>query len=179
VAAVALAAAAVAGCDRSEQEGPMTGGTESSVSGGASASAGAAGEAALAESGARLQDIVRGIVDPVPGIDKTYDTGLSRSSCKDVVGDDPWPQQETFHADVFVRGDSRPAGRQVVDRLRTEGWSIEDVGRLTGQQTQHWTARRDGYVVTIGSTAADVAALAVGGSTPCVAADGTVSDPGR
>ena len=121
----------------------------------------------------------RKLVLPEVGRETKLDPRLSRTSCAAAAGDDPWPQQDSFHADVFVRGDSRPAGRQVADRLRAEGWEVEDAGRLTGPQSLHWVARRDGYVVTIGSTAADVAALTVTGSTPCVAADGTTSAPSR
>ena len=172
--AAALAAGGTAGCDRSERGEPMTSGTDAS----ASPTSEAAGEAALAAAGEELAGIVRGIVDPVPGIEKSVDDVPRPISCKDTVGDDWWPQQQSFNASVFVRGDSRPAGREVVRRLQAEGWTVEDTGQLTGPQTQHWVARRDGYVVTLGSTAADVAALAVGGTTPCIAADGRVAAEG-
>ncbi len=174
-AALVLVAVAAVGCGRSDTEDPMTSGTNGGAT--AAASQAAAGEAALTDTGRRVQDVVRGIVEPVAGVETKYDPGLSRTSCADAASDDPWPQQDSFHADVFIRGDSRPAGQQAVERLRADGWTVEDAGRLTGPGTQHWVARRDGYVVTIGSTAADVAALTVTGSTPCVAADGTTSAP--
>lgn len=133
-----------------------------------------AGQRVLDGFGAQIAATVRDLTKPVQALEVSADTDPSQTSCKDTVGDDPWPQRQSFTANVFVADDSRPLARDVAEGLHRDGWTVQDTGRVTGPQTQHYVARRGGFVISIGSTTGTVAALVISGTTPCVRLDGTV-----
>jgi hypothetical protein len=136
-----------------------------------------AGLAKLDEIGQQLHTVIRELAGHYPDVDPRQLAGPNNTSCKDMVGNDPWPQQAGSDISIFVGNDTRPQARETAERLRQEGWTIEDHGdRIDGPGSQGYQARRDGFFIQIiGGIADPDTSLVIMGITPCVNKDGTLA----
>lgn len=159
----------------------LTHGTESSTTTGGepvtqtSQDSDAAGLAKLDELGKELEATIRELASPYPNFDPRLVDGPHLVSCKDIIGNDPWPQQSSIDLKVFGKDDTRQQARETADRLEQQGWAIEDLGELGGSGNQYYQARRNGFGITVGGGEGNPTSLVLSGTSPCVKRDGSLA----